>query len=41
MYSEIDQNWLAGGGQHMKKNYVAHDGNELTIEWYFTDSRKP
>ncbi len=24
----------------MKKNYVAYDGDELTIEWYFTDRGK-
>lgn len=24
----------------MKKNYIAYDGNELTIEWYFTDIGK-
>lgn len=24
----------------MKKNYVAYDGDELTIEWYFTDAGK-
>ncbi len=24
----------------MKKNYVVYDGNELTIEWYFTSRGK-